>query len=39
LPITGQDSHDAARDHAIYSQIEILKSQFATLRTSSPAKE
>lgn len=32
LPITGNDGNDAARDHAIYTQIDTLKRQFALLR-------
>lgn len=39
LPITGNDSSDAARDHAIYSQIDTLKNQFATLRTPAPKEK
>lgn len=39
LPITGNDSSDAARDHAIYSQIDILKNQFAVLHGKTPAPE
>lgn len=38
LPMTGDDRQDAARDHAIYSQIDTLKNQFAVLHGSS-AKE
>lgn len=37
LPITGNDSQDATRDYAIFSQIETLKNQLATLRAPAPA--
>lgn len=34
LPITGNDASDAARDHAIQTQVAILTHEFATLRYS-----